>query len=335
MRRFPVLIAGALLATAALMVPASDRPGGTRFEATPAYALTQAERRRQERLRREAERKAKARKAAPKEKVKKEEEEKKPAAAPIEAAPASEPPKLARESVEADVSTRAVAVTSAFTGTETVVFGSIDNSRQPSAESGYYDVVVIVEGKAAPLVLRRKSNVAGLWVNTTSLPLTAVPSYYAIASTRPLEEIAEPETLNELDIGFGHVRLEIAPAAAGGLVSTELEEARRAVVRLKEDEGLFLREDTGVAFSGRSLFRSTIELPANIPVGPLTARVFLFHEGELLSRYTTRVKLERKGLELVLYDFAHDYPLLYGLLAVMSALACGLAASAVFTRTAA
>ena len=52
----------------------------------------------------------------------------------------------ARESVQADVSARTVSVTSSFNGTEIVIFGAVDNSQQPSAESGYYDVVIVVEG---------------------------------------------------------------------------------------------------------------------------------------------------------------------------------------------
>ena len=40
----------------------------------------------------------------------------------------------ARESVEADVSARNIAVTSSFNGTEIVIFGAIDGSQQPSPE---------------------------------------------------------------------------------------------------------------------------------------------------------------------------------------------------------
>lgn len=255
-----------------------------------------------------------------------------PRPAPAEPTPAPEPPPAPPERVEADVSTRSVAVTSAFQGTQIVVFGSVDNSRQPSAESGYYDVVVIVEGQPAKVTIRRKSNVAGLWVNTAAAAFEAVPSYYAIASTRPLEEIAHADLLRDLVIGFENVRFKSAPSVLAGHLATEIRDYQDAVMRLKEDEGLFVRADTGVAFIGRSLFRSSIELPANIPVSSLTARVYLFREGELLSRYTTQVKLERKGLELHLYDFAHEHSLFYGLAAVMMALACGFAASAIFSR---
>lgn len=249
-------------------------------------------------------------------------------------APAAEPvaPPLPPERVEADVSTRSVAVTSAFRGSEIVVFGSVDNSRQPSPESGYYDVVVVVEGQPAPLTVRRKGAVAGLWINMAAAAFEAVPTYYAVATTRPIEEIADVDLMRELSIGFQNVRFRLKSDVLATSLASEVRDFERAIMRLKEDEGLFVREDTGVAFIGRSLFRSSIELPANIPVGSLTARVYLFRDGALLSRYTTRVGLERKGLELVLYDFAHAQSFLYGILSVAIALAFGYAASAIFNR---
>ncbi len=246
--------------------------------------------------------------------------------------PAGQGAPLPREKVEADVSMRSIAVTSGFTGTEIIVFGSVDNSRQSSAEAGYYDVVVVVEGGAAPLIARRKSNVAGLWINTASAAFTSVPSYYAITSTRPLEEIADATILEQNAIGLDNVRLTPA-AAADELTAAELKDYRAAVVRIKEKDGLFLKDEYGgVAFIGRSLFRSSVELPPNVPVGPLTAHVFLFREGELLSTFTTSVKLEREGVELLLYRFAMNYPLLYGIFAVVVAVAAGLLASTGFRR---
>ena len=69
-----------------------------------------------------------------------------------------------------------------------------------------------------------------------------------------------------------------------------------AVIRLKQRERLYVTSDYGVAFIGRSLFRSTISLPPNVPVGPLTARLYLFKDGQLLGQYKSLVKLERTAL---------------------------------------
>jgi uncharacterized protein (TIGR02186 family) len=107
---------------------------------------------------------------------------------------------------------------------------------------------------------------------------------------------------------------------------------RDAVIRLKMRDGLYVRNEYDVVFIGRSLFRASIELPANVPVGPLNAKVYLFREGQLLSTYTTRVRLEREGVERVLHDFAFKQPLWYGLFTVGVAVFAGLAASTLLQR---
>lgn len=243
--------------------------------------------------------------------------------------PAGDPP----ESVEADISTRSVAVTSNFTGTQIIVFGSVHNSRQKAPDEGLYDLVVIVEGVKGPLVARRKSKVGGIWINTDALRFEDLPSYYAIASTRPLAELASARTLANLAIGFDQVPM-TPLKAAGSLGGKEIEDYRLAVTRLKQKDNLYIRKDYGVSFIGRGLFRTTVDVPANVPVGPLRARVYLFRDGQLLSRYSAPVRLEREGVERFLHTSATRYPLLYGLATVAIAAAAGLLASAFFRRAA-
>jgi uncharacterized protein (TIGR02186 family) len=259
------------------------------------------------------------------------------------AAPAPPPERDAREplpppafptheAVEADVSTRSVAVTSSFSGTEILVFGSVDNSRQPNADAGYYDVVVVVEGVRLPLVARRKGKVAGIWVNADSLRFASLPSYYAIASTRPLSEIAEPDVMAKHGIGFDQIEMKPSKKLPSAPPPADLNDFKSAIIRLKQKQGLYVTKDTGVLFIGRSLFRSWIGLPANIPVGELNAKVYLFRKGQVISEQTTRFGLQRQGLELFLHDFARQSPLLYGIVAVLLALASGMITSTLFSR---
>jgi uncharacterized protein (TIGR02186 family) len=252
------------------------------------------------------------------------------AQAPVEP-PVSPPATLPPERIEVDVSTRTVEVTTAFSGTEIIVFGTVANSRQVSAESGFYDVVVLVEGQGAPSVVRLKSNVGGLWVNTQSVRFDNLPLYSAIASTRPIEEVAEPRILATAGIGFNRARM--FPARQSSKVTAaELDAYKSAVLRLKKNDGLYVRYDYGVAFIGRELFRATIKLPANIPVGPLDAKVFLFRDGQLIATQSANVMLKRQGFDRLVYDLAFDYPIWYGLLTVAIAALAGLAAAAVFPR---
>ncbi|MGH1418001.1 MAG: TIGR02186 family protein [Hyphomicrobiaceae bacterium] len=234
------------------------------------------------------------------------------------------------ESVEADVSTRRVAVTSAFTGSEIIVFGSVVNG-QHSAFPGY-DVIVIVDGTAAPLIARRKSNVAGIWINTESVSFKSLPSYYAITSTRPISQIAPRAVLKAEGIGFAHIGMVHTPSDSTEMSAKEFTEFRDAVVRLKQRDNLYQQADAGVTFIGKNLFRTSIELPANVPVGNLTTRVYLFRGGKLLARHDSNVSLDREGLEYFLHTFAFRYPTYYGIFAVILAVAAGLLASVVFPR---
>ena len=241
-------------------------------------------------------------------------------------------PDAPTETVQADVSTRNVSVTSSFTGTEIVVFGAVDNSRQPGAESGYYDIVVVIEGTPSRVSVRKKAQLGGIWLNTRTAKFDGVPSYYAIWSTRPLDEIASEATMIGYEIGFDHVRMTPAggtenagsssslPAADGG-------EFRKAIVRLKSRAGLYVKDDFGVAFIGRSLFRANIALPANVTVGPFDTRVYLFRNEKLLSQYNVRLNLEREVIERHVHDFAFDWPAIYGLSTVLIAMMAGLAAA--------
>jgi uncharacterized protein (TIGR02186 family) len=240
------------------------------------------------------------------------------------APPALPPP---AEGIEVDVSTRTVAITSVFTGTEIVVFGSVDNSRQQSAESGYYDIVVVVEGAAAPAVVREKRRMSGvgIWVNATRMRFE-LPLYRAIASTKPIDEIAEPRELLVNGISFDKIFAGLNPGKPG------LDAFKGAVMRLKQRDGLYVTQDFGVAFIGRSLFRAGVKLPGNIPIGPLEVRVHLFKDGKVLASKSANVRLERQGLERLIYDFAYEYPIWYGFLAVAMAAGAGLVASAVFQR---
>jgi len=237
---------------------------------------------------------------------------------------------LPPESVEADVSSRLVAVTSSFSGREIVVFGAVHNSRQPNAASGYYDVVVLVEGTREKLVTRKKSRVGGIWINTRSFNFRDVPSYYAISSTRPLDEIASEAIRARLDIGFDHVPMELVSNGKSKPKCPELKIFRKAVVRLKQASNLYQDHEYGVAFTGSSLFRTSLRLPANVKVGPFATKVFLFREGKLLSSYAAHLTLQRQGIELTMHNFAFGFPFWYGIFAVVVAAFAGLAAAQVF-----
>ena len=252
--------------------------------------------------------------------------------------PYAAPPETPPAAVSAALTTTNVRVTSSFRGARIVLYGAVfDPTAQPS------DVVVIVRGPEAPLRMARKTRVAGVWVNSRPVVFEGAPGFYMAASTRPLGEIASFGTLRRLGAGVDHLainapleeRIETRYGVRDVVVSRlgqDYLDWRRAVVRLKEQSGLYAADEQGVTFVDRGLFKAEIDLPTAAPIGVYTAEIFLFQNGQPVSRRMRGLTVEKAGIERALYLFAHNRPWSYGIASVVIALAAGWGASVAFRR---
>lgn len=223
----------------------------------------------------------------------------------------------AQQSLVSDISSHRIGITSSFTGTELLLFGAL-------GESG--DVVVVVRGPDQLVTVRRKERVAGIWVNTRAVPFTTVPGFYAAASSRPLSEIAEARVLRRHGIGVDNLRLR------DGQISKEEAEFAEAVRRQRRGNGLYADQPGGVTVIYNQLFRTSIAFPANVPVGQYRADVYLFRDGHIIGAQTSPIIIDKSGVERAIFNFAHDWPLLYGIAAVFIAGFAGWGAAQIFRK---
>jgi uncharacterized protein (TIGR02186 family) len=125
-----------------------------------------------------------------------------------------------------------------------------------------------------------------------------------------------------------------SPTSHGAALSqAQMKGYADALLRLKRDGNLWVERDDGVSFTGRVLFRSTIDLPPSVLVGNLVARVYLFRDQELLADFTSNIRMERQGMMRYMHQLAFTHQLWYGILAVILAAAAGIAASMVFRKS--
>jgi uncharacterized protein (TIGR02186 family) len=89
------------------------------------------------------------------------------------------------EALVADLTSHLIAITTGFSGASVVLFGAID---------GPGDVAVVVRGPDREMTVRRKSRIAGIWMNTREVTFANVPSFYFVSASRPLDEIVPPST---------------------------------------------------------------------------------------------------------------------------------------------
>ncbi len=221
-----------------------------------------------------------------------------------------------------DLSDQKIEIRYSFDGADLILFGAVGTTHlsQDLHEVQPFDVVVVVRGPETPAVVRRKDKVGGIWVNNASLRFPAAPGYYAVAATRPLEEIASPTAFEAYGIGFDN--LPLVAKSGRGLVTPD-PVFRQALFRIKDSEGLYRQEKDSVSLLSEGLFRTDVHLPANVPVGQFLVDTFVFQKGSLKARSRINLTVDKEGFERAAYNFAHGSPFWYGITAVIIALAAG------------
>lgn len=232
----------------------------------------------------------------------------------------------AAEEIVAGLSQSRVGITVNFDGSEIMVFGAVE--RDAPAPEGPLDVIVTVEGPSSPVTVRKKERVLGIWVNTDSLAVEHAPAFYAVASTRPLEEIL---SLSE-DLRYRITLPQTVRTLGVAHDATDSPEFREALMRLRKRSGAYVEVDHGVSLTRNVLIRADFVLPANLTEGMFRARVFLLRGGHVVSRQETEIEVHKEGIERFLHRLALDQPLLYGILSLVMAIAAGWLASAAFGR---
>jgi uncharacterized protein (TIGR02186 family) len=237
----------------------------------------------------------------------------------------------AAERLVVSLSSHRVAITSNFIGEELVLFGTVEPDGARSALRSSYDLIVTVTGPHQTLRTRRKQRVLGIWVNVDSREFVRAPSYLAILSNKPVNEITSPETLRRLQVGLNNMLLpqQIGPDIGDTVRNDPF---RLAFVRLQAQQGLYSEISTAVTFLTPTVFRAAIPLPADVPTGNYAINVQLYADGLLVARTNSALEVIKVGFEQYVADAARDHGLLYGLATMLMALFTGWFASVVLKR---
>ena len=233
------------------------------------------------------------------------------------------------EGIQIGLSTDSVAITSDFAGTNLTIFGALDNVDPLVSRQGRYDVIVVLEGPPKTVVVRKKTRVLGMWINTQSVVFRDVPASYSVATTRPPQDITDPASYDRLALRDDNIHLRALDPTAG---EETIEEFTAALRERKRAAGLYAENVGGVQFLSRSLFRATLYLAPHVPVGTHNARAFLFRNGVFLRETSAPLTIRKAGVEQRIFEFAQQQSLLYGLLAVLLAMLTGWVGRLVFRR---
>jgi uncharacterized protein (TIGR02186 family) len=232
------------------------------------------------------------------------------------------PPKLVP-----DVSQNQIEIRYSFTGAELLLFGAIIYPGGRPPREGV-DIAVVLKGPVRPLIAREKQKVAGIWMNVESARFRSAPSFYAVASSRPLSKLVDERTSAIYELGLDNLQLSPGTGAAVD-VQRRFESG---LIDLMRRHQLYFEDPAGVRISEGVLYRARLSIPARVPVGDYTAETFLIQDGRVIAGAVREVRIEKLGFERFVATAADRWSFAYGLTAVTLSLLLGWAGSALFRR---
>lgn len=234
-------------------------------------------------------------------------------------------PAAAQEQIVAGLSQNRVSITADFDGSEILIYGAVKRDA-PAPDDSKLEVIVTVEGPSTPVTVRRKGRVAGIWVNNAEVRIDSAPSFYAVATTGPLDHIlSDTENLRHA------ITIERVIRAVG--ITDEAEKSGEfvlALLRVRTNEDRYRILEGKVELTEETLFRSDIVLPANLTDGEYKVRLFLLRDKKVVASQERVIGVRKEGLERLIFNLAQEQPLVYGLISLVLAALAGWGASAAF-----
>lgn len=224
-----------------------------------------------------------------------------------------------------EVSQHEIQVRQGFTGTDLLLFGAILDPSGTRAGRDY-DIVVVLKGPTEPIRLREKQKIAGIWINADSTAFRSAPSFFAVASSRPIGQIVDERTAAIYELGLNWLQL----SPIGAIDPEEQTRFSSGLVDLRQRQGLYNENSKGVVVNEQVLYQARISLPSSVQTGTYTAETFAITKGRVVASATAKVEVRKIGFERFVAVFAQHESLLYGLLVVAVSVGMGWLAGRLF-----
>lgn len=226
-----------------------------------------------------------------------------------------------------DISARNVEIRYSFNGAQLLLFGAVlyPGGRAPEKPA---DVAVVLRGPVQPILVREKQKIAGIWMNADSNRFRSAPSFYAVASSRPVSDLVDERTAAIYELGLHNLQL----SPGGGALPEKERRFESGLLELRRRNGLYAEDPHGVEVTDGVLYRAVITIPSQVPVGTYTAETFLIDKGKVIAAATRDIQINKSGFERTIAVAARRHRLLYGLSAVALSLGLGWGAAIAFRR---
>lgn len=184
------------------------------------------------------------------------------------------------------------------------------------------EAVVEVEGAAVQTELLRKGRRGGLWMTVGEIRVDNAPNLYLVlSSTANLPQLEGQET------PWGFAALKTRVKFQGALADPERDRFFQEFLELKKSEKLYNILPGALKIrnspAGQAALEGTFRLPRNVSPGNYQIRLSVVQDGRVMEQKIKELEVRMVGFPAFLATLAYEHAALYGLVAVVIAIATG------------
>jgi len=232
-----------------------------------------------------------------------------------------------------NLSTSRINISTFYNGTTLKAEGSIPAD---------VDVLLEVQGPKKNVELKVKGKVAGvLWMNKTDVELENVPAVYMVYTP---DKVEKDLFLTELGIGSDNLMKDLSILHAGyqklihDIVIKPASEDKIFIfseyVKLMEKAGVYAVNNGTVSYGtvkdGKKPFSVVLNIPPKMSAGQYKVKAITVKNGQMLGQTETELTLQLSGFPKLIATLSRDHALLFGIMAVVIAVATGLIIGTLF-----
>jgi hypothetical protein len=201
-----------------------------------------------------------------------------------------------------------------------------------TGESAPGDAVIIkITSAPADIHLKYQGKAAGIfWMKLGTLTFKDIPGTYLVASSGPLDKILSPAEQESNSIGIAALQKKAFIKAEHGQVPTG--DWFAEFFEFKEHENNYAIKEGNVKVDPNGGFTLTLDWPFQAQPGDYTVEVITANNGQVTGRADAAIKVEMTGMVATISDLASNHRAVYGIIAIVVALAVGFAVGNIFKK---
>ena len=221
-----------------------------------------------------------------------------------------------------DLSDSEIEIQANFKGGEVVIFGLLEPG---------FDTIINIKGPKKNTEIRKKERIFVFWFNTKKIVYKDLPSIFFIASSAPIKNILEEETIIKSALNFEQSLANIVTKRNFNFNDKNKPEFwNENLLKIKKNEDFY--KEYNIKIVDDKLFQTKIFFPSNTVPGIYDVDIYQIKNKIIKNKKNRKIIIKKTGIGNRIFRLAHKQPATYGIICIIFAIFAGLIAATAFRR---